>query len=99
MALVFNTILAGCAIGTIGAMVMLIRNEWVFKVQMRWVNQVYQENKARIAAGRMDLLDYDVMPDYDVMMKRWWCWRAERFVIDNAVKQALDKRTITTVLH
>jgi hypothetical protein len=42
------------------------RNHWVYKT--------------RIAAIYDDEIDYDELPSYDFMMKKFWVWNIEEFI-------------------
>lgn len=45
---------------------MLVRNEWVYSVRMQWLDG--------------DLEAFHKLPSYDAMMRKWWVWKAERFL-------------------
>ena len=53
-------------IGIAGVVFMLFRNRWVYR--------------ARMAILHADFAAYQTLPDYGVMMRRFWIWDAARFL-------------------
>lgn len=59
----------------------LIRNGFVFKVQIRMSNAIHGYNCWLIEQHRFnELISYDVIEEYDATMKRFWDWTHKRLV-------------------
>ena len=58
---------------------MLARNEWVFRLRMRVIDE--------------NMEAYDAMPTYGEMMyKYWWVWRSKYFYSSNTERGRAERR-------
>jgi hypothetical protein len=60
---------------------MLFRNHRVYLYQVKQTNRAYRKGLADIERGCYQGANpyYDLIPDYDHMMKRFWVWPLSRF--------------------
>lgn len=52
---------------------LLVRNEWVFNARMKMIEDDYAK--------------YETLEKYEVMMKKFWIWDVEKFVIEDEVME------------
>jgi hypothetical protein len=64
-------VLAACGVSLIACVFMLVRNEWVYRVRMRFLHT---------EPTRVGLQLHDALPSYDEMMRRWWVWNPAAFL-------------------
>lgn len=62
--LVFKIAIASGAFGLAFCVMMLLRNEWVFRKR----------------CSLRGTPDYDRLPSYNEMVRRWWVWDIKKFL-------------------
>jgi len=70
-------ILVLLTIGILGLMFsasMLYRNEWVYKMRIRWIDEDYKNPDTERANWRVDQVSYNTM------LYRFWIWDESKFL-------------------
>lgn len=64
--MIINMILGLCFLGILGCVFFLIRNEWVYKQRIGFLD-------------RRDLEGFDGLQSYDSMYYKFWIWDIDKF--------------------
>ncbi len=71
----------------------LIRSQWVFVQQGKFIDAVHVYNQDLIKQGRYleESMPYEcpTYADYDYMMKKFWVWDVNKFIYDERLRDAL----------
>lgn len=86
------------AIGAIGitlCVFMLRRNAWVYQQRVGWVNKFYDyvhwciDNDQATYNRYRNSWACDAVADYETMLRRFWLWDLESFVVDREAYEAV----------
>ncbi len=76
-------ILCGVGLVILGCIYFMFRNEWVVKISLKMVDDVYRYKRNLIENGNYDKskLEYENIPEYDFMLyRKFYKWNKDYFV-------------------
>lgn len=88
-----DIILAISVVALVFHILMFIRNEWVFRWQIRFINAVHDYE---INAIKTDWDDYESLEEKDTychqikMLLMFWVWDYKKFIYDDRINEFID---------
>lgn len=77
------TLLGLCVVGMVFTLLMMFRNDWVYRERCKLIERASKESRRRIDHGDLDFMrawdEYEnEYLSYDEMLHRFWIWNVEK---------------------